>query len=88
MRIKSRGCLAVCLASLAFAAGVLWVALEHNPQGEFYGSELGIDWPAILFLFFIYFLLAFLSLFSLAWLVGRVLSKRPGATAEGHGGRC
>jgi hypothetical protein len=46
---------------LAFliACGVLWIALSHNPQQEFYGSELGVDWEGIATLWGMSFGLAF-----------------------------
>ncbi len=71
-----RAHLAILLAALLFAGGVLGIALDHNPQGAFYGSELGTDWAAIAFLFVTSFLLAFLPLFSTAWLIGLLQSKR------------
>ena len=61
--------LAISLFSLIFAGSVLWIALEHNPQYEFYGSELGTDWVAITTLFVTYFFLSFSPLFLLAWLI-------------------
>jgi hypothetical protein len=50
--------IAVGLAFL-IACGVLWIALSHNAQQEFYGSELGVDWQGIATLWGMSFGLAF-----------------------------
>jgi ABC-type Mn2+/Zn2+ transport system permease subunit len=45
--------------AVLFACGVLWIALSHNPQQEFYGSEIGVNWRGIVTLWGMSFVVAF-----------------------------
>ena len=62
------------IAGLAvlFACGVLWIALSHNPQQEFYGSELGVNWEGIVTLWGMSFVVVFAILAVLAWVIMKV----------------
>jgi hypothetical protein len=42
------------LGGLLVAAAVMYVAWQHNPQGEIH-DELGIDWPYWILLGFVWF---------------------------------
>ena len=55
--------------AVVFACGVLWIALSHNPQGEFYGSELGVNWSGIIALWYIYFAVGLVTFAVLAWVI-------------------
>ena len=65
---------AASLAAL-FASIVLWIGLEHNPQGEFYGSELGINWEGIFSLWSIPFVAAFIVTFPIFVLLAYIITK-------------
>ena len=56
LRISVRGLLACAALGIALAAVILSIALEHNPQGEFYGPH-GIVWDTVLPLSASYFIL-------------------------------
>jgi len=45
--------------AMLFASYMLWIALSHNPQYEFYGSELGVNWEGIATLWGMSFIAAF-----------------------------
>jgi hypothetical protein len=65
--MKSMSRILLVAVGLAFliACGVLWIALLHNTQQEFYGSELGVDWEGIAVLWGAAFGLAFAILAAL-----------------------
>lgn len=67
MKLKRNILLGVVLASLAIASCILWIALDHNPQGEFYGSELGVNWRGIALLWVGTFAIVLIILGGLAW---------------------
>ena len=56
------------LAALV-ASYVLWFALEHNPQGRFYGSERGIEWGQIAGVWGSWFVVAFAVFGVLSWVI-------------------
>lgn len=58
-----------------FACLVLWVALSHNPQQEFYGSEFGVNWEGIAVLWCASFTLVFVVIASLLWAI-RIIGER------------
>ena len=64
-------------ASLAavFASIMLWIGLEHNPQGEFYGSELGINWEGIFSLWSISFGAVFIATFPIFVALVYIITK-------------
>ncbi len=72
--MKSLGRLLLIAAGVAFliACGVLWIALSHNTQQEFYGSELGVDWEGIATLWGTSFGLAFAVLAALLFVSKKV----------------
>lgn len=67
MRRKRSVFLGVALASTAIASGILWIALDHNPQGGFYGSELGVNWSGMVVLWACIFATSFVILGALVW---------------------
>jgi phosphate/sulfate permease len=79
MKIGYRICSTIVVIAAVVASGLCWIALEHNPQQEFYGSELGVNWMGIVVLWlapFIGSLLAFSVLaFVLRWLIRVAKSK-------------
>lgn len=77
MNIKSRAYLSAFFASAALASIMLWLALTHNPQGAFYGSELGTDWAGIVFLWTAWFAICLVPLAAAIWLAFR-LRRAPG----------
>ena len=58
----------IAAISIGIASGALWIALSHNPQGEFYGSELGLNWTGILTLWGVTFIATFALLSILTWM--------------------
>lgn len=50
----------------------LWIALVHNPQGEFYGSELGVAWGSILALWAGAFFPSWFSFVFVAWVCRKI----------------
>ena len=53
--------------AVLFASGVLWIALSHNPQGEFYGSEFGVNWKGIIALWCLFSAVGFAIFEILIW---------------------
>ena len=66
--LKYTWLIAISLAVL-FACGVLWIALSHNPQGEFYDSEFGINWKGIIALWCVFFAVGFAISEILIWVL-------------------
>jgi len=51
------------------ACFMLCTALGHNPQGEFYGSELGVNWEGIASIWVSWFVVVFVVFAVLAWAI-------------------
>jgi len=51
------------------ACFMLCAALEHNPQGEFYGSELGVNWEGVAAIWVSWFVVVFVVFAVLAWVI-------------------
>lgn len=67
--ITRRVIMAIAAISIAIASGTLWIALSHNPQGEFCGSELSVNWTGILTLWGAAFLVAFALVAAVTWAI-------------------
>jgi uncharacterized membrane protein YbhN (UPF0104 family) len=61
--------------AMLFACCVLAIALSHNPQQEFYGSELGINWAVIATLWGASFVAAFAVLAVLVWMIAEIAHR-------------
>jgi len=51
---KSGAAFGVC-AGIVVAGVMMYIAWDHNPQGEFHSGELGVNWADWLFLGFSWF---------------------------------
>ena len=60
------------------ASGMLYVAWDHNPQGEFHG-ELGVNWANWLFLGFSWFVPVSLVSSLISGTIISILNRRRGA---------
>lgn len=67
--------LTAAIISVLFASSVLWVACIHNPQQEFYGSELGVNWAGLIVLWIASFGLIFITLCLVVWLILKIMAK-------------
>ncbi|PTT93353.1 hypothetical protein DBR42_00130 [Pelomonas sp. HMWF004] len=67
--------IAAGLAAL-LASGFLWIALSHNPQQEFYGSELGVNWEGVATLWGMACAASFAILAALAWVITKAIAAR------------
>lgn len=78
MKLMRRFHFVVGLVSLLAAIGMLWIALSQNPQQEFYGSELGVDWISLFAIGACTLVASFLLLCAPLWLalgITRIFQK-------------
>ncbi len=82
MKSMRRALLIAAGVAALVACGVLWIALSHNPQQEFYGSELGVNWGGVTTLCGASFAVAFTILAALAWVITKVAQAMAGSKAR------